>query len=113
MTFIRKSPSCLLLTILLASCSSYEVDFDCPAGKGLPCASLSEVNRQIDLGALGGEEEGSPLEASLKRGSSCSAGDSCQEASFTGSEVLFYHPPQRLSSGEVLPGSYVRVRGEP
>ena len=114
MTLIRKSTSYLLFTSLLAGCSSYEVDFDCPTGKGLTCAPLSEVNRQIDLGILGGEEQVSPLEVSLQRGPSCSVGESCsQMASLEESEVLFYHPPQLLSSGEVLPGRYVRMRGEP
>ena len=110
MTLMRKL--CFLLPFLLAGCSSYEVEFDCPAGKGLTCASLSEVNRQIDLGSLGSEEEVSPLEVYLKRGPSCLVGDFCKDSSLTKSDVLFYHPPQRLSSGEILPGRYARVRGE-
>lgn len=101
----------LSLALFLEGCSSYEVDFDCPAGKGLRCASLSTVNRHIDAGVLGGEEEVSPLEISLKKETFCKGEAACKDVVVPGSDVLFYRPPQRLSSGEVLPGRYARVKG--
>ena len=40
------------LVLLLPGCGSYSGSFDCPIGKGLQCASLSEVNQKIDRGLL-------------------------------------------------------------
>ena len=41
------------LAPLLTACSNiYQSDFDCPAGKGTPCASMSKVNQMVDNGQL-------------------------------------------------------------
>ena len=37
---------------MLASCSMYKSEFDCPAGKGAGCMSLSNVFHAIDDGTL-------------------------------------------------------------
>jgi hypothetical protein len=39
---------CLIcLTILLCSCSSYRKNFDCPPGCGIPCTSVSTLEKMI------------------------------------------------------------------
>ena len=107
-------PFFLMLGVcFLSGCSSYEQEFDCPVGRGLSCASLSQVNRHINAGTLGEEQQDdfAPLEVSLTRGA-CGPGTACPGA-LTSQErtLLLYHPPQRLASGEVIPGRLVRSRG--
>lgn len=36
----------------MGGCTSYHTAFDCPVGQGLPCASLSTVNKRLDAGDL-------------------------------------------------------------
>lgn len=43
----------LMVTLMsLSGCSSYQDQFDCPAGTGVGCKSVSEVNDLIDKGAF-------------------------------------------------------------
>ena len=53
------------LLLFLSGCSSNNELFDCPAGKGMGCKSISEVNSMVDQGEFGGssDEESSPLKA--------------------------------------------------
>ena len=46
--------SCILL---LNSCSTYSNNFDCKAGTGVGCKSLSHVNKMVNEGWLGDIEE--------------------------------------------------------
>lgn len=46
----QRSFGFMMLSCLLTGCGSYSNQFDCPIGPGLKCASLSEVNDQIDAG---------------------------------------------------------------
>ena len=45
-------PCLLLTTLLLSGCSSYKSSFDCPAGVGVGCRSVSEVDALVEKGAL-------------------------------------------------------------
>ena len=91
--------------MVLGGCSSYEGEFECPPGPGLVCASLEEVNRQIDEGLLG---DAGPRPARRERkedaAENCSA---CGPVSSWPPEkgVSFYRPKQVLSSGEVIPAT--------
>jgi conjugal transfer pilus assembly protein TraV len=38
----------------LCACSTTSETFDCPAGKGVGCKSVTEINQMIDQGALSG-----------------------------------------------------------
>lgn len=42
-----------LSSALLASCTSTSETFDCPAGKGVGCQSISTVNEKVNEGTLG------------------------------------------------------------
>lgn len=45
--------SCLMLGLVaLSGCSSYSETFDCPAGQGIGCKSLSRVNQMVEKGDL-------------------------------------------------------------
>jgi hypothetical protein len=45
--------SCLILALIgLSGCSSYSETFDCPAGQGVGCKSLSRVNQMVEKGDL-------------------------------------------------------------
>lgn len=46
------------LSSLLSGCAIYEQAFDCEAGKGLGCKSISEVNGFVDRGELDSALEG-------------------------------------------------------
>lgn len=52
----------LLCALFLSGCSTYNEDFDCEPGKGVGCKSLSQVNRMVDEGAFGVEEEDKTVE---------------------------------------------------
>ena len=48
----------LLSGLLLVGCSTtYQEGFDCPSVPGVGCHSISEVDRMVDEGKLGAEEE--------------------------------------------------------
>jgi len=63
---------------LLSGCSTTSETFDCKAGKGVGCKSISEVNQMVDHGALGvgGQEATSltPLSAPVITTASLSPG---------------------------------------
>jgi hypothetical protein len=42
----------ILVLVTLSGCSSYSETFDCPAGKGVGCKSLSRVNQMVETGDL-------------------------------------------------------------
>jgi hypothetical protein len=47
---IKKSIVAIVLLILFAmltSCQAYRSKFDCPPGKGVPCASVHEIEKMI------------------------------------------------------------------
>ncbi|MBY0280989.1 MAG: TraV family lipoprotein [Alphaproteobacteria bacterium] len=46
--------SCL---VFLSACTSNNEIFDCPAGKGMGCKSISEVNRMVDQGQFGSSSD--------------------------------------------------------
>ncbi len=49
----------ILLSVLVAGCSTYDGSFECPVGSGMACSSLSKINKAMDQGKidLGDEEE--------------------------------------------------------
>ncbi|MBY0463163.1 MAG: TraV family lipoprotein [Alphaproteobacteria bacterium] len=53
------------LFLFLSACTSNNELFDCQAGKGMGCKSISEVHRMVDQGYFGrsSDEESSPLKA--------------------------------------------------
>jgi conjugal transfer pilus assembly protein TraV len=50
--------------ILLSGCSTTSEVFECEAGKGIGCKSISEVNKMVDNGKLAHNEEPDPLKVS-------------------------------------------------
>src|SRR5438132_707356 len=42
----------VIALLLLPGCSSYSETFDCPAGQGVGCKSLSKVNQMVEKGDL-------------------------------------------------------------
>ena len=52
---------------LLSGCTAYNESFDCPAGKGIGCQSVTEVKKKLDQGAIDMPE--STTEAYEKRSS--------------------------------------------
>ncbi len=47
---MKKLSITMLMIIQLTSCASYQEDFDCKAGSGVGCKSISEVNDMVNLG---------------------------------------------------------------
>lgn len=45
-------------SLLLAACSTTSETFDCQAGQGVGCKSISEVNQLVDQGSLGTASQG-------------------------------------------------------
>ncbi len=45
------------LLLFLSACTSNNELFDCQAGKGMGCKSISEVNRMVDQGQFGGSSD--------------------------------------------------------
>ena len=67
----------LSLGMVLSGCSTTSETFDCKAGKGVGCKSISQVNKMVDEGALGAEQEGNahtPLSTPVITTASLSAG---------------------------------------
>ena len=46
-----------IVCLSLIGCSTTSETFDCKAGKGIGCKSISEVNQIVDQGALGAEKD--------------------------------------------------------
>lgn len=42
-----KSKFIILSALLLTSCQTYKSTFDCPPGEGIPCTSVSEIQKMI------------------------------------------------------------------
>jgi type IV conjugative transfer system lipoprotein TraV len=55
----------LLMGSLLVGCTPHNEDFDCPAGKGIGCQSVTEVKKKLDQGAIDIPE--SSIEANRRR----------------------------------------------
>ncbi len=48
----------ILLSVLVAGCSTYDGSFECPVGSGIACSSLSKINKAMDRGKIDlGDEE--------------------------------------------------------
>lgn len=64
-------PLSALLTLsaisLLSGCTAYNESFDCPAGKGIGCQSVTEVKKKLDQGGINIPE--STTQAYAKRNS--------------------------------------------
>ena len=66
--FVNKSSvvkvSLLFLSVLtlLSGCSTTSEVFECEAGKGIGCKSISEVNKMVDNGKVANNEESDSLE---------------------------------------------------
>lgn len=54
----------LSVLILLSGCSTTSEVFECEAGKGIGCKSISEVNKMVDNGKLANNEEPDSLKVS-------------------------------------------------
>jgi len=55
--------SFLPVLILLSGCSTTSEVFECEAGKGIGCKSISEVNKMVDTGKLANNEEPDSIKA--------------------------------------------------
>lgn len=51
-----KSLFLLFLSGVIASCQSYKNQFDCPPGEGVPCTSVSELEKMIIESDEGGPD---------------------------------------------------------
>jgi conjugal transfer pilus assembly protein TraV len=47
----------LMPVLMLTACTTYQEGFDCAAVPGVGCKSITQVDRLIDQGKLGNEEE--------------------------------------------------------
>lgn len=47
----------LVVAGVLSGCSTTSETFDCKAGKGVGCKSISQVNKMVDEGDLGSDKE--------------------------------------------------------
>ena len=54
---VKTSLPFLSVLILLTGCSTTSEVFECEAGKGIGCKSISEVNKMVDTGKLANNEE--------------------------------------------------------
>ncbi len=64
-SIVKTFSSFLSFLILLSGCSSTSEVFECEAGKGIGCKSISQVNKMVDQGQLG---ESTDESQSLKTG---------------------------------------------
>ena len=58
--FLKTGSAVLLglsFCLSLCACSTTSETFDCPAGNGVGCKSISEINQMVDQGTLGSEME--------------------------------------------------------
>lgn len=91
-------PTIGLIVLLLSSCTftPYNTDFECPLEKGVPCTRLSKINRMVDRGELGFEEEDSP------HGLSCNG--SCSVKSLSRETPIAYFHRQETPVSQDLSG---------
>ena len=47
--------------MLLQGCSSYQDQFDCPAGKGVGCKSVRQIDDMVEYGLIGQDNNKHPL----------------------------------------------------
>lgn len=68
--FNKLAPLVLAATSLnlLVGCTAYDENFDCPAGKGLGCQSVTEVKKQLNQGSIDMPETTTEAAARLGRG---------------------------------------------
>jgi len=59
--------SCFIVGLVLSGCSSYSETFDCPAGQGVGCKSLSKVNQMVEKGDLPHKELDDTVESDVIR----------------------------------------------
>lgn len=52
-----KSLIIFMPVLMLASCTTYQEGFDCAAVPGVGCKSITQVDRLIDQGKLGNDED--------------------------------------------------------
>ena len=81
----------LFVGILLSGCSTTSETFDCKAGKGVGCKSISQVNNMVDEGSLGSEKEGNlvtPLSSPIITTASLSSNSSGQNIAFSDDMVV-------------------------
>ena len=65
---------------LLVGCTAYDENFDCPAGKGLGCQSVTEVKKKLNQGAIDMPE--TTTEAAARLGGAGLGGASLRGSSF-------------------------------
>ena len=53
---------------LLVGCTAYDENFDCPAGKGIGCQSVTEVKKKLNQGAIDMPETTTEAAARFGRG---------------------------------------------
>lgn len=53
---------------LLVGCTAYDENFDCPAGKGLGCQSVTEVKKKLNQGSIDMPETTTDAAVRLGRG---------------------------------------------
>ncbi len=57
LSVIKDSLLFLSVLTLLSGCSTTSEVFECEAGKGIGCKSISEVNKMVDQGQVGGNSD--------------------------------------------------------
>jgi hypothetical protein len=83
--------SFILLASLLGGCT-YSTEFDCPAGEGLKCTSLSKVNRKMDKGEIDLGLDPEPMTRPLSPSLDIYFGPHIDEEGYYHSEKLLYVP---------------------
>lgn len=53
----------LSMALMLSACSTTSETFDCPAGKGVGCKSISTVNKMVEQGKLSNNDEPGSIQA--------------------------------------------------
>ena len=56
-----------LIVILVSACSSYNSGFECKAGKGINCTSVSKINNMVDSGNFNEGENNSLQKNKIKK----------------------------------------------
>lgn len=83
--------SLIILISLLTGCT-YSTEFDCPAGEGLRCTSLSKVNRKMDKGEIDLGEDPEPITHPLTSGVDIYFAPHIDEEGYYHGEKLMYVP---------------------
>ncbi|CAL7960222.1 conjugal transfer pilus assembly protein TraV [Alphaproteobacteria bacterium] len=56
MSKVKNSVIMLFLSLIVSACAANKAVTDCPAGVGVQCKSISEVNNMVNLKELGGDK---------------------------------------------------------